>query len=90
MSTSGRKKRSSTADAPEGGCGSTGIAPGNAAPLWEQRPGPSRLSRGEVAGVESQQEFDSRGTWAAAVQGGGPWCEEACVLDFDEDSVKKG
>ncbi|KAJ1179511.1 hypothetical protein NDU88_004745 [Pleurodeles waltl] len=92
-STSGRKRRSSTADAPEQGCGSTGIAPGDTAPLWEQRPGPSRLSRGETvrhAGLESQLEFYARGTRAVAEQGGGPWCDEACVLDFDEDCVEEG
>ncbi|KAJ1173388.1 hypothetical protein NDU88_005224 [Pleurodeles waltl] len=31
-STGGQKKRTSAADAPDGGCGATGLAPGAAAP----------------------------------------------------------
>ncbi|KAJ1186335.1 hypothetical protein NDU88_003117 [Pleurodeles waltl] len=92
-STGGQKKRTLTADAPEGGCGSMGIDPGDDAPLWEQRLGPSRLPRGEVvrcAGVEPQQEFYPQGTRAAAIQGGDPWCDETCVLEFDKGSVEEG
>ncbi|KAJ1097754.1 hypothetical protein NDU88_002871 [Pleurodeles waltl] len=86
-STGGQKKRTLTADAPDGGSGGTGVA----TPRWEQRPGPSR--RGEFvrsAGLEPQQGGIKQTTRIAGIQGGDSWRDETCVLDFDEDSVEKG
>ncbi|KAJ1123936.1 hypothetical protein NDU88_002403 [Pleurodeles waltl] len=90
-STGSQKKRTSTADAPDGGCGGTGLASDDAAPRWEQRRGPSR--RGEVvrrASLEPQQGVVTQTTRTAGIQGGDSWCDETCVLDFDEDSVEEG
>ncbi|KAJ1124300.1 hypothetical protein NDU88_002761 [Pleurodeles waltl] len=70
-----------------------GFAPDGAAISWEQRPGPSRLQRGEAvrsAGVEPTGEWYPQRTRSAVVQGGDLWCEEECVLDFDEGSVEEG
>ncbi|KAJ1123273.1 hypothetical protein NDU88_001746 [Pleurodeles waltl] len=90
-STGGQKKRTSTADAPDGGWGGTGLAPGDAAPCWEQRLGPSR--RGEVVrrvGLEPQQGGVKQTNRIVGIQGGDSWPDETCVLDFDEDSVEEG
>ncbi|KAJ1092295.1 hypothetical protein NDU88_005406 [Pleurodeles waltl] len=90
-STGGQRKRAVTADASEGWCGNAGFAPDDAAILWEQHPGPSKLQRGKDrrhAGGEPTYELLLQGTRAAVFQGGDPWhAEEECVLDFDEGSV---
>ncbi|KAJ1191639.1 hypothetical protein NDU88_000955 [Pleurodeles waltl] len=90
-STGVQKKRTLTADATDGGSGGTGVAPGDATPRWEQRPGPSR--HGEFvrsAGLDPQQGSVRQTTRIAGSQGADSWREETCVLDFDEDSVEEG
>ncbi|KAJ1106252.1 hypothetical protein NDU88_003655 [Pleurodeles waltl] len=92
-STGGQRKRAVTADASEGWCGSASFVPNYAAILWEQRPGQSKLQRGKDwhhAGGEPTCELLLQGTRVAVFQGGDPWREEKCVLDFDEGSVEEG
>ncbi|KAJ1123147.1 hypothetical protein NDU88_001620 [Pleurodeles waltl] len=81
--STGQRKRAVTADASDGLCGSAGFAPGNAATLWEQHPGPLRIHRGK-------DRHDAGGESTHALQSQDPWCVEECVLDFDEDSVEEG
>ncbi|KAJ1190038.1 hypothetical protein NDU88_006778 [Pleurodeles waltl] len=92
-STGGQRKRVATADASEGWCGNAGFAPGDAATLWEQRLGPLMLQRGKHrhhAGGEPTRDLHLQGTRAMVLQRGDPWCDEECVLDFEEDSVEEG
>ncbi|KAJ1150125.1 hypothetical protein NDU88_002923 [Pleurodeles waltl] len=52
-----------------------------------------RLQRSKArrhVGVEPTRELHPQGTRAAVIQGGDQWCEEACLLDFDEGSVEEG
>ncbi|KAJ1176410.1 hypothetical protein NDU88_001691 [Pleurodeles waltl] len=90
-STEGRRKLTLTADASDGGSGGAGIAPGGATPRCEQRPGPSRhgeFGRGE--GLKPQQGSSRQTTRSVGGQRTDSWLQEACVLDFEEDSLEEG
>ncbi|KAJ1154889.1 hypothetical protein NDU88_007632 [Pleurodeles waltl] len=92
-STEGQRKRVVAADASEGWCGSAGFAPGDAATLWKQRPGPLKFQCGKHrghAGGEPTRDLHLQGTRVTVMERGDPWCDEECVLDFDEDSVEEG
>ncbi|KAJ1082311.1 hypothetical protein NDU88_002479 [Pleurodeles waltl] len=90
-STGGQAKRTLAADAPERRCGGMGFAPAGAASSGEQRPGPSGMRGGpaaRLADVELRGEWQQKRDQAEGVQRGDLWCEEECVLDFEERSFE--
>ncbi|KAJ1129381.1 hypothetical protein NDU88_007752 [Pleurodeles waltl] len=94
-STGGQAKRTLAADAPDGRCGGMGFAPAGAgtATSGEQHPGPSGLRWGPVvrlADVELRGEWQQKGAQTAEGQREDLWCEEECVLDFEERSFEEG
>ncbi|KAJ1099162.1 hypothetical protein NDU88_004266 [Pleurodeles waltl] len=85
-------RRRLAADAPEERCGGKGFAPAGAAASWERRPGPSGVQRV----VNTQRTAgDKTGEWqlraqAALGQDGDLWCEDECILDYEEASLEEG
>ncbi|KAJ1206966.1 hypothetical protein NDU88_002359 [Pleurodeles waltl] len=70
-----------------------GFAPAGAAASSEQRPSPSGTHRGsaaQLAAAEQMGEWQQPRAPAAVVQGEDLWCEEECVLDFEERSFEEG
>ncbi|KAJ1082226.1 hypothetical protein NDU88_002394 [Pleurodeles waltl] len=91
-SSAGRQaKRTLAADVPEVWCGGMGFAPAGAS--GEQRPGPSGMRGGpavRLVDVELRVEWQQKRAQAAEVPREDLWCEEECVLDFEERSFEEG
>ncbi|KAJ1107076.1 hypothetical protein NDU88_004473 [Pleurodeles waltl] len=88
-STVGRRKKEWAADAPEVWCGGAGFAPGGAAILGEQHPGPSSVQHGKD---RRQRGEEPRGAWLPQDTGVGfqGLQAEEWELDFEEESLEEG
>ncbi|KAJ1203098.1 hypothetical protein NDU88_006892 [Pleurodeles waltl] len=88
-STVGRRRKEWAADAPEVWCGGAGFAPGGAAILVEQRPGPSYVQHGKD---RRQRGEEPRGAWLPQDTGVGfqGLQAEEWELDFEEESLEEG
>ncbi|KAJ1092336.1 hypothetical protein NDU88_005447 [Pleurodeles waltl] len=70
-----------------------GFAPAGATASGEQHPGPSGMHGGPIAwlaDMELRGEWQQKGAQAAERQREDLWCEEDCVLDFEEHSFEEG